>query len=247
MAAFRLGLMVSTVLALFVVGAPLQWLVVRHAPCSAWRIPRLFCRTMLRLARVHLAVHGEPATGRPVLLAANHVSWVDILALGTVAPFCFLAKREVASWPAISAFAAVYGTVFVDRGRRRSIPAANRGLAAGMLRGRPALFFPEGTTLAGPLPGPFLSSHFAAARDLLAVAPGHRSVMVQPVAISYSSGRAAWIGDDSLFAHLWRVLRTPPLRCSVRFGTPIAFEAGSDRKAVAVAARTAVAALLRRR
>ena len=243
MAAFRLVFIALAVVAFFLVGTPLQWLA-RRKPAAAHRIPRLFCRSMLWLAKVDVAVEGRPVSDRPVLLAANHISWIDILALGAVTPLCFLAKSEIASWPLVSAFARVQGTVFVERRRRRSILTANRALAANMLGGRPALLFAEGTTLAGPLPGPFLSSHFAAARDLLTMAGPQRAVMVQPVAVAYSSGAAAWVGDDNLFQHLWRTLRAPPLRCSIRFGAPLPFPAGSDRKKVAAAARAAVADLL---
>ncbi len=203
---------------------------------------------MLWLAKVDVVVEGRHVDGRPVLLAANHISWIDILALGAMTPLCFLAKSEIASWPLVSAFARVQGTVFVDRHRRRTILSANRQLATNMLEGRPALLFPEGTTLAGPLPGPFLSSHFAAAHDLLAMAGTRQvalqTVMVQPVAIAYSSDAAAWVGDDNLFQHLWRTLRAPPLRCSIRFGAPLPFSGRSDRKRVAAMAHAAVADLL---
>ena len=51
-------------------------------------------------------------------------------------------------------------------------------------------------------------------------------------------------GDDDLASHLWRVLRTPPLRCTVVFGEPVFFEPGSDRKVVAAAMQAAVTAIL---
>ena len=67
---------------------------------------------------------------------------------------------------------------------------------------------------------------------------------MQPIAIRYSSASAAWIGDDALLPHLWRVLRGPPLTCTLAFGAPIAYVPGADRKAVARAARAAVAAMI---
>ncbi len=166
MAAIRLLLIVATLIGFFLVGLPL-WLVARTRPAMAHRMTLLLCRALLRLAKVEIEVEGTWSPARPMMLVANHVSWIDILALAALAPFCFLAKREVSRWPLISGFAAMQGTVFVDRLRRRSIPGANRDMAARMLEGRMVLLFPEGTTLAGPCPGPFRSSHFAAARDLL--------------------------------------------------------------------------------
>lgn len=246
MAAVRLLLIVAVVLVFFVVATPLQWLLARFRPTGAHAIPRLFCRSLLALAKVRLVVEGCGERRHPVLIVPNHVSWIDIPALGALNSSCFLAKSEIARWPVVSAFAAVQGTVFVDRRRRRSIPGANRAMAERMREGRPVLLFPEGTTIAGPAPGDFRSSHFAAARDLLATAPDEARVMVQPVAVAYSRPDAAWIGDDALLPHLWRVLRRAPLTCRITFCEPIAFVPGSDRKAVALAARDRVVAALAR-
>ena len=246
MAAIRALTIVVALLGILLVGTPVQWLVARVRPTAARRIPVVFCRWLLRLVRVRLEVEGSWATAGPVMIVPNHISWIDVLALGGLTPFCFLAKREVERWPILSAFAAVQGTVFVDRGRRRSIPGVNRQLAARMLDGRPVLLFAEGTTLAGPMPGPFYSSHFAAARDLLAIEPARGSVAVQPVALAYSRADAAWVGDEALVPHIWRMLRQPPLTCRIRFGTPVAYQAGSDRKAVARRTRETIVALLAR-
>ena len=246
MAMIRLLLILATMLIGFlVIALPPLW-TARERPAPADRMTVLLCRLLLRLARVRVEVEGTWSTARPMMLAANHVSWIDILALAAMTPVCFLAKREVSRWPLVSGFAARQGTVYVDRLRRRSIPGANRDLAARMLEGRMVLLFPEGTTLAGPCPGPFRSSHFAAARDLLAADPSREAVTVQPVALVYSRADAAWVGDEALVPHVWRILRQPPLTCRVRFGAPIAYTTGSDRKIVARQAREAVVAMLAR-
>ena len=241
-AAIRLLLIVVVALGFFLVGVPLQGLVARHAPGLAHRIPGAFCRVLLRLAKVTMSVEGVPPEPQAALCVANHLSWIDILALGTVGPFCFLAKSEIASWPIASAFAAVQGTVFVERGRRRTILEANRRLSARLRQGRAVLLFPEGTTTAGPQPGRFLSSHFAIVQDRLA--PARTPVPVQPIAIAFSSDAAAWIGDETLLRHLWRTLRGPPLACVLRFGAPVAAGRSIDRKALARNMRAAVVDLL---
>lgn len=251
MAAVRVLILCIALLGFFLVGAPIQWLVARHAPAHAHHLPLVFCRTLLRLIGVRVSVAGARMPHGHALIVANHVSWIDILALGSITPFCFLAKREVSRWPVLSAFAEVQGTVFVDRERRRTIPPANRRMAERMLEGRAVLLFPEGTTLAET--GAFRSSHFAAARDLLRMAAADTAsgttpmVSVQPVAIAYSSRIAAWVGDDALIPHLWRVLRNLPMDCALTFTTPIAYAAGSDRKQVARLSREAVVEALGRR
>ena len=247
MAALRFCLIAFFLAASFMVGAPLQWLIARKVPRQSHRVPLLFCRGLLRLLRVRVAVHGTRIVGEPVLLVANHVSWIDVLALGSITPFCFLAKSDVASWPVVSAFAEVQGTVFVDRLRRRSLPPTNRLMAARMLEGRTVLLFPEGTTVGKPGPARFHSSLFASAREVLAMAGGVTSVAVQPVAVDYSTDAAAWVGDDNLLSHLWRTLKGPPIRCSLSFGAQVPYVSGSDRKKIAIETRASVIAMLRLR
>lgn len=244
MAVFRVFLLIVAVVFFFAVAAPLQAMLARRSPALAARLAILFCRTILRILRVTVDVTGLRVSEGPVLLSVNHVSWIDVLALGSIMPFCFLAKSEVASWPILSTFAKVQGTVFVDRSRRRGIPPANRQMADRMLEGRVVLLFPEGTTFDGRVPGRFHSSHFAAARDLLRGAASHEAVAVQPVALAYSSAEAAWIGDDALIPHLWRVLRGEPLSVVVSFGPASAYGRDTDRKVVARVSRAAIIAML---
>jgi 1-acyl-sn-glycerol-3-phosphate acyltransferase len=244
MTLFRVFLLVIALVFFFIIGAPLQMLLARRRPALAARLAIAFCRTLLSILRVSVDIAGAPERRGPVLLAVNHVSWIDVLALGSVMPFCFLAKHEVASWPILSAFAKVQGTVFVDRSRRRGILPANRQMADRMLEGRIVLLFPEGTTYDGETPGRFYSSHFASARDLLRGVSDHKVVSVQPVALAYSSAAAAWIGDDALLPHLWRVLRGVPLRCLVSFGPALAYRPDTDRKVVARLSRAAIITML---
>jgi 1-acyl-sn-glycerol-3-phosphate acyltransferase len=244
--AYLRGFLIMLVIGFFfLVGAPVQALLARYWPRSARRMPLLFCKTLLVLLRVSVETTGAGvARGPAVLLVVNHVSWIDILVMGGLTPFCFLAKSEVARWPVIAAFARVQGTVFIDRARRRAIPPANAAMAARMREGRAVLLFPEGTTHDGVTLGHFHASHYAAARDLLAVDAAREAVMVQPVALAYSSPLAPWVGDDTLLAHLWRVLRGAPMRCHVVFGAPIPYTRWSDRKVVARLSRATIEALL---
>jgi 1-acyl-sn-glycerol-3-phosphate acyltransferase len=239
----RLLLIILALLGSFVVAAPVQWGIVRWVPRFADRLPRLFCRIILALTKVEVVVSGTRVESGPVLVAANHVSWIDILALCSVHPFCFLAKSEVSRWPIVSGLARVQGTVFVDRSRRRLIPRANRDMAERLREGRSVLLFPEGTTVGAEGPAQFHTSHFAAARDLLRL-DASAAVVVQPVAIGFSSDAAAWVGDDNLVSHILRTLRSPPLRCFVSFGEPIAYALDSNRKTVAKLCREAIVEML---
>ncbi|WP_051953713.1 lysophospholipid acyltransferase family protein [Methylocapsa aurea] len=245
MAYLRISMICLALIFFLLICAPLQWMALRMGwPIRLW-LPILFSRTLAGLVRLKISARGAVVGPQgPRLLAANHVSWLDILALCSVEPICFLAKREVGSWPMISAFARLQETVFVDRNRRRSIPGANGALAQRMLKGRCALLFPEGTTGDGLTLRKFHSSHFAAARDLLVKANDVEAVAVQPVAIRYSSPSAAWFGDASLAPHLWSVLKGEPIQCDLVFGEPLAYERGTNRKVVASTVASAIAEML---
>jgi 1-acyl-sn-glycerol-3-phosphate acyltransferase len=245
MAYLRITMIGLALLFFLFVAAPVQWVALRlRWPIRLW-IPVAFSRTLAGLLRLKVSTQGGAARPRePRLLAANHVSWIDVLALCSVEPVCFLAKKEVGAWPVISAFARLQETVFVDRKRRRTIPGANAAMAQRMLGGRCALLFPEGTTGDGLTLRKFHSSHFAAARDLLAKAHGVEAVVVQPVAIRYSSPSAAWFGDASLLPHLWTVLKGAPIQCELVFGEPLAYGRATNRKAIAGHVAAAIAAML---
>ncbi len=243
MAYLRAVLIVLTLL-LFLSLAPLQWLALRrHWPLRLW-LPVALGRTLAALLQLRIVAKPAPPQQGPRLIAANHVSWLDIVVLCSVEPVCFLAKREVEAWPVVSNFARLQETVFVDRQRRRTIPAANAAMARRMLAGRPVLLFPEGTTGDGSALHKFHSSHFAAVRDLLAMASGIETVCVQPVAIRYSSPAAAWTGEATLLPHLWSLLKGEQIRCDLAFGKPLAYARGKNRKAIAGEAASAIAFML---
>lgn len=241
MAYLRAVLIVLTLL-LFLSLAPLQWLALRRRWPLRLRLPVALGRTLAALLRLRVVAKHVPPQG-PRLIIANHVSWLDIVVLCSVEPVCFLAKREVETWPVVSNFAQLQETVFVDRQRRRTIPA-NAAMARRMLAGRPMLLFPEGTTGDGSALHKFHSSHFAAARDLLATASDIETVCVQPVAIRYSSPAAAWLGDATLLPHLWSLLKGEPIRCDLVFGKPLAYARGESRKAITGETASAIAGIL---
>lgn len=244
----------STLIIFFVIGAPVQWLVLRLAAPQSRMLPLLFNRMLLGFLQIKVVVHGRapesrvPATASQPelaqLLVANHVSWTDIPALGTIHSISFLAKREVAGWPIVASFARLQRTIFVDRDSRKSIRDANAAMAARMLEGAWVALFPEGTTHDGTALGRFHSSHFAAARDLLHGAAHIEAVCVQPVAIRYSSAHAAWLGDDLLLPHVMQLVKGAPVICDIFFCEPLVFDRNADRKAIAQACNQRIEAML---
>src|SRR5271169_7011108 len=100
--------------ALFFTMTPLlisiQWLLDRLGLPGWGFIATNYYRLLHRLMRIHIRLIGEPVRGRNVLFVSNHVSWVDIVVIGSIAPVAFVAKREVASWPLVGITAKIQRT-----------------------------------------------------------------------------------------------------------------------------------------
>jgi 1-acyl-sn-glycerol-3-phosphate acyltransferase len=207
---------------------------------DAW-VPR-FLAMAARAFGARVRVVGTPIPAN-VLYAANHVSWMDILALGGVTGAAFVSKDEVERWPLVGALARIAGTIFVRRESRASTRGQADALGVALARGRPAALFPEGTTGDGIALLPFRASLFAA------VAPPPPGVCVQPVAIDYGAAAAeiAWAEGESAGANARRLLGRPGrLAVTLHFLAPIDPALHDDRKAIAAAAQAAIAATLSR-
>ena len=234
-----------------------HWLLLRLGRPSGLA-PMLFHRLFLRLFGVRVTQSGTPpGPGEGALVLANHVSWLDIVALGGLRPLAFVAKSEIAGWPVIGGFAVLQRTIFIDRARRGATAEVNATLGSRLAAGELVVLFAEGTTGDGTRLLPFRSSLVGAARTAIEAQAGRLDrVRLQPLALSYTRRNGlpvtraerpdvAWYGDMELAPHLATFLREGPLDLHVTWGTPIAFEAGTDRKRAAAQAEAAVRAALR--
>ncbi len=222
---------------------PVQALLRRTAPGLARRLPHWYHRQVCRLIGVRLTIEGAIDADRPVLLVANHSSWLDIPVLSAVAPLSFIAKSEVGGWPFVGALARLQGTVFVDRTRRLSVGDTASEIG-GRLANRDCLvLFAEGTSSDGNRVLPLRSSLFGAVE----LSGDAQSPAVQTLAIVYTHrhglalGRAdrptiGWYGDMDLGPHAWALLRGGPIDVTIRIGAPLPADKLSDRKALTRAA-----------
>lgn len=254
MARLRPFLVLAPLVLLTLVLIPVQMLAVRFNWTLAHRLPMAFHRAAGRALGVRVTVRGKPETARPLLFASNHVSWLDIVVLGSLQPLSFIAKSEVATWPLFGTLARLQRTVFVERERRARTGDQAAAIAERLSNGDAMVLFAEGTTGDGNQILPFRSALVGAARAALD-AGGHSHVMVQPVAIAYTRlhglpiGRlwrphVAWIGDLELPPHLLAIAREGGLDVTVSFGEPIAFDRDGDRKRVTAGAEASVRTLL---
>ena len=210
----------------------------RITPENRQRRIQVWSSQMLICLGLELRVTGQPAAHGPMLLVANHISWVDITALHA-ARFCrFVSKADVKHWPLIGALASGVGTLFIERESRRDAMRMVQHMAQSLRDGDVLAIFPEGTTSDGTGLRPFHANLFQAA--ISADAP------VQPVAINFidiQSGMLttapSYINDDTLLVSVWRTLCTPGIAVVIHFGAPQSAQ-GRDRRAWAAQVREAV-------
>ena len=175
---------------------------------------------------------------RNVLFVSNHVSWLDILALGGAARSAFVSKAEVGTTPLVGWLADQNSTIYVQREARRDIHNQADSLRAALARGRPVTLFPEGTT--GPGDGllPFRASLFQA------IIPTPPNLRVQPVFLDYGpeANDIAWLDPESGLGNFKRLLaRKRPIHLTIHYLDPLPDIVESDRKILAEAARVMIA------
>lgn len=208
------------------------------------------CRLIGLEVRMIGAVPRREPSSRPVIYVSNHSSWLDILVLGGRLEGCFIAKDEVRRWPLIGLVARLGRTVFVRRARA-STGRERDDMQSRLAAGDNLILFPEGTTSDGSRVMRFQSSFMAAA--VRPVDGQGRPPMVQPVSVVYDrlaglpTGRSsrpvfAWYGDMDIGSHFWRLAQHRGLRVSVLLHPPLDPADFADRKALARATWTAVAA-----
>jgi lyso-ornithine lipid O-acyltransferase len=230
---------------------PFQWIAVRFALPLRRRIPMLFHRLVCAILGVRVRVTGRKMHEHPLLIVANHCSWLDISVITSVAPVVFVAKHEIAGWPLFGLLAKLQRSVFVDRSRRHRTQEVNAEIARRLAEGDPVVLFGEGTSSDGNRVLPFRSALIGAARDALAESEHTGRVWIQPLSLTYTSllglplRRAerplvAWYGDMSMGPHLLGIARRGAIDVTLVWGEPVAFDETSDRKAIARAMEAAV-------
>lgn len=217
-------------------------------------VPVLFHRGVLVLFGVRLHIIGELSSKRPLLLVANHISWLDIAVLSAIAPVSFVAKAEMASWPLLGWLAKMQRTIFVVREARRSSGQQADQIAERLAAHEIMILFPEATTTDGNALAPFKTPLFEAAKR--AIHSAHLDhATVQPLALQYTRlaglpiGRAerphvAWPGEIGLAESLLPLVRAGALDVHVRLGAPVIMYEDSNRKRVAAETGKAIRDML---
>ncbi len=207
-----------------------------HGPRRPWtpRITQFVCQTAFRILGMGHEVRGTPMNDMGAAVA-NHASWLDIFALNARDRIYFVAKSEVARWPAIGWLARATGTMFVIRDRAEAV-RQTAAMEQRLRVGHRLLFFPEGTSTDGQRVLPFKPTLFQSF-----LADGLRDEMhIQPITVSYYAPKGedprfyGWWGDTDFALHLLKALATPRHgRVVVAYHDPVAVRDLPNRKTLA--------------
>lgn len=216
---------------LIVIGAILTILFLRNT-IPARSFSTTLITTWLGLAArtfgVKIKVFGEPLAEK-TLFVSNHISWLDILILGSLVPVHFLSKHEVKNIPVIGWLATRAGTLYIHRGKSESASEASSEITAVLKQNHNSLVFPEGTTT---------DSHIKKFHSRMMQAAIDADAMVQPVAIFFplpNPGRGRtelnpltlFTGDISTGESFDMIIRAASIEAEVHFLKPVSSEGKS--------------------
>ncbi|MBA4051415.1 MAG: 1-acyl-sn-glycerol-3-phosphate acyltransferase [Erythrobacter sp.] len=222
----RIGLRSLGLIGLLLVFVPLHYLFRLVSYGSPF--PMLFLRCAARVCGARVKVVGTHLK-RDVFFVANHISWVDILALAGASGTAFVAKAELATAPVVGWLARLNRTVFVKREHRMGVAEQINALKEALVDNWSVTVFPEGTTTDGQSLLPFKTSM------LSVLEPPPPGVLVQPVILDYGAVAEwiGWIGEEGGLNNAKRVLsRKGSFPVCLHYLEPFSPEDFKGRKAI---------------
>jgi 1-acyl-sn-glycerol-3-phosphate acyltransferase len=195
-------------------------------------------RFILYVLNVRVIVSGkEKLRQTHGFVIANHISYLDILVLVSIAPARFVAKDEISAWPVIGRIARAIGCVFVRRSSKESRQNARMALAAADWY-PPIVIFAEGKRGPGTELLPFRYGAFEiAVKQAQPLLPG--AIVYDPLQI------AIWQRREPLIQALWRLVCAPQgVRASVYWQDPVIPQANSNAIQLSLATHDLLAATL---
>ena len=222
-------------LAWVLIGFPRLEAAGRQAKIAWWSAK------MFAVMGIRLQVHGSFRPGAK-LIVANHISWLDIMAVHAVCPQArFVSKADVQAWPLVGRLVGAAGTLYIVREKPRDALRVVHQMADALASGDTVAVFPEGTTSKGHDLLPFHANLLQAAIAT--------EVPVQPVALRYAddlhdvSPAADYTGTISLARSLWMLAAAQGLTVRVDV-LPAEGVRHADRRALASHLRQRISAAL---
>ena len=198
--------------------APIQFILVKIKFRARIYIPIIFHKILLKILGIKVKLIGQKVTRRPLILAGNHTSYIDIIILGSIMPICFIAKQEIKSWFLFGFLAKMQNTIFIKRKNFKAlenIKNINKELGSKSA----IVLFPEGTTNSGKKILNFKSSLFN-------LFEGNNTLRLQNFSLCYTHvndmpidnrtrPQISWYGDMNIVTHLLNFLKLSSIKATV--------------------------------
>lgn len=181
-----------------------------------------------------------PPEAQRVMLAANHISWLDVYALITVCPARFVAKAEIRNWPLLGWLSRNAGTLFIERTKRRDTARINEHIGNALTIGDRVAVFPEGTTSDGTMLRHF---HASLLQPAVTVAATLYPVAIRYTNIAGKTSESAPYTGITMLESVRRILEEPWIDVELIFADPIS-SSGKNRRELAREAEHAIAIAL---
>ncbi len=201
----------------------------RRVRLKGW-VVYLWSRGLSIIFGMRIRSRGTPPLP-PFCLVTNHLSYLDILLIGSRVRTVFISRGDVRHWPAVGFVTRVGGTIFINRADRKDIIRVGEEMERTLARGGSVTFFPESTTSRGDAVYPF--------KPPLLDLPARQGIPVAYAALSYRTPPGlppaeevlCWWGGVSFARHVLGVLRLPHFEALIEFGPDMV--RSTDRKELA--------------
>ena len=202
------------------------------------RFPLFFYKSVkaiigLHIIKKNLDTSKDTGVSQGILYVANHVSWFDIICLGSILNARFIAKKEVASMGIFGFLSTLSNTVYIDNENKKRVVEYNKFINEKLKNGENFIIFPEGTTSDGNRVLEFKSSAFSSVEN--------QDFTIQPIVIVYSDLNGipinrwlrpmiAWYGDMDLKPHLLKLVGLMSIKVKLFYLEPVNTKNFNNRK-----------------
>ena len=215
---------------------PIQFIFVQFKMRLRKYIPIVFHKILLKILGVKVKLIGQNTSVRPLILAGNHTSYLDIIILGSIMPICFIAKEEIKYWFLFGFLAKMQNTIFIKRKNYKTLESLN-SINRELNDKSAVVLFPEGTTNSGKKVLNFKSSLFNLFEN-------NNTLRLQNFSLCYTHvndmpidnrtrPQISWYGDMNIISHLSNFLKISCVHATVVFH-PIIPLKGLDRKSISI-------------
>ena len=240
MSVLRLMLIINSLIAIIFISIPLQIIFNLVGFKFKKLYPLLFYKIIKLITGIQINYNRTNFNKKKkgVLYIANHVSWFDIICLGTILNARFVAKKEVSRMGIFGFLAKLSNTYFIDNSDKKKISEYNEEIKKKLVQGENFIIFPEGTTSDGNGIKSFKSSM------LECVFSNDKNLCIQPISICYTKKNnlpmglymrrnIAWVGDTSMVSAMTNFLATGPITVDLVFHNLMAINYFKNRKDLA--------------